>query len=143
MKRLKIRKAKISDIPRLIKLCYNVKEIRDYSGMKYDRKYFLSYLTVKNRVVCICEIDGKLAGAMNVEFNPGVYTFLNNIVVNKKFRGKGAGGALLKHLERESKKTHAKAVMFLVYGWNKNMRKIVEHYNYKHGKELYIYSKKL
>jgi ribosomal protein S18 acetylase RimI-like enzyme len=140
---MKIRKAKVSDIPALMRLYKNMHELADYAGMKHDKNYFLAYMNKKNRVTYVYESDTKLCGAMVVEFEPKVYTWLYTVVVDQKYRGKGVGKTLMAFLEKESEKRKAKRILFLVYEWNKRMRNIVEHYQYRPGKKLLIYSKKI
>ena len=144
MKELIFRKAKISDIPQLIKLFSNVREIEDYAGMKHDAHYFKSYLASKNYFLyVVCTDSEEILGAMNLELEKKVYLFLNNIVVSKKARNKGVGRILMKNLELIAKKNSVKRIIFLVYKWNTTMRKIVEHYNYLHNGEMLLYSKKV
>lgn len=140
---MKIRKAGIRDIPQLIKLYHNVKEIQDYAGMKHDKKYFLSLLKSRSKAIYVCDQDHKIIGAMDIEFEEGVYTFLNAIVISCEYRGKRVGRTLLKKLEAIAKKKKTHHTLMFVYEWNKGMQKIVEHYQYKSRKKLIIYSKKI
>lgn len=141
---MKIRKGKIADIPKLIKLYSGVKEISDFAGQKYDKNYFLQYVKAKDNLVLVAEEDGKIYGALNAEFEDlAKYTFLVNIVVSKKYRGKGIGGLLVKSLEAASKKKKHKQIISLIFDWNKNMQGIVKHYRYSASHKATIYIKKL
>jgi len=144
MPKILIRKGKIADIPQLIRLYSGVKEISDFAGQKYDKNYFLQYIKPKENIVLVAEKDGKIYGALNAEFEDlAKYTFLVNLVVSKKHRGKGIGGLLIKSLESISKKRKNKQMIGLIFDWNKNMQKVVEHCKYSASHKAIIYVKKL
>lgn len=139
-----IRKGKIADIPQLIKLYSGVKEISDFAGQKYDKNYFLQYIKSKDNIVLVAEQDVKICGALNAEFEDlAKYTFLVNIVVSKKYRGKGIGSLLIKSIEAISKKKKHKQMIGLIFNWNKNMQRIIEHHRYSASHKATIYVKKL
>ena len=140
-KRIKIRKGKESDIPQLVKLYSGVKEIEDFVGMKYDKGYFMHFIRPKSNMLFVAECDGEICGALNAEM--AEFTFLNNVVVARAWRGKGIGGSLIKRLEQESRRRGNRTLLALVYDWNKPMHKIMRHYDYARGKKTVIYSKKV
>ena len=100
---MKIRKGTVKDIPKLIKLYSGVKEIMDSPNDKKDSSYFKAFLK-KGRIILVAEIDKEIAGALNAEIDDAGYVFLNNIVTNRKFRGKGIGTKLMFELEKITKK---------------------------------------
>lgn len=139
---MKIRKGTIKDIPKLVRLYSGVREIMDSPGDKKGSSYFRSFLK-KGRVIIVAEIDKNIAGALNAELDDAGYLFLNNIVINPKFRGKGVATKLMFELEKITKKNKFKKIVFLVYESNKKMRNLVNKLKYKHGHKLLIYTKKL
>lgn len=142
--KLRIRKGKVSDIPQLIKLYSKVEEIADFDGQKHDRNYFLTFTKSRKMVMLVAEGEGKICGGLNAEFlDFAGYTFLTNVVVAKECRGKGISSRLIKTIERAAKKRGNKAVLLLVYDWNKKMRKVIEHYGYKSGGKTVVYTKKI
>lgn len=141
---IKIRKSRISDIPGMIKLYSGVREIADFSNQKHEKGYFELFMKSKDKIALVADKDGEICGALNAELEDlAKYTYLNNIVVSKKHRNQGIGGMLMKELERISKKRKNKRIIALVYDWNKNMQKVMAHYNYSSGGKTVIYSKKL
>ena len=141
--KITIRDANEKDLTSLVKLFTNVKEVKDYVGAKHNKSYFKAYIDAHGRALFVAEIDGVVLGAMNLEYERGEYLFLNNVVVSKVARGKGVGGALMKYMESFAKKNKIKRILLFVYKWNKQMQKVVEHYNYVHNGELFLYSKKM
>lgn len=141
---LKIRRGTVTDIPQLVKLYSNVREIADFVGQKHDKNYFLEYIKSRYATILVADCKGKICGGLNAEFTDlAGYTFLNNIVVSKECRGKGVSGLLIKSLEKIAKKRGHKAIIVLVYDWNKKMRKVMEHYLYKPSGKTIVYSKGL
>ncbi len=138
---IKIRNAKKSDISGLIRLYSGIKEIMAFPGEKHEKEYFSDFMK-HGRVLLVAEENKKIMGALNAEIEKE-YVFLNSIVVSKQARKKGIGNLMLNKLEELAKEKKVKSILFLVYDWNRNMRKFCENRKYKPSKKLIIYSKKL
>jgi ribosomal protein S18 acetylase RimI-like enzyme len=137
-----IRPAIAKDIPQLVKLYKNVKEVVLLKHQKYDKKYFLHFIKQKSLLALVAEEKGKITGACVAEFEDiHAQTFLNAIVVHTQHRGKGISGMLFREVEKYAKKKKHKAVIFLVYDWNKHMQTVVEHYKYKKIGTMHVYGR--
>lgn len=139
-----IRDAKESDLSCLIKLCSNSMEIEDFSGQRYNKEYFKSFMNSHNKLLVVAEMKKVVAGALNAEFDDWARcTYFNNLIVSCKYRGKGIGGMLIRSLEKSSKERGHNRIISLVYEWNANMKGIIEHYGHDPVGRVIIYSKKL
>lgn len=139
-----IRKAKVSDIPQLVKLYSNTKEITDFAGQKHDKAYFSKCFISKVTKVFVAARSEEIVGVTTAEFDPVFkYTYASKIVVSKKHRGQGIATMLMKAVEQESKRLKIKRIFGFVYDWNKNMQKIMEHRGFSPQGKTIIYSKKV
>jgi len=139
-----VRKAKTSDIPQLVKLYSNTKEITDFAGQKHDKAYFSKCFRSKITGVFVAVQGKEVLGVTTAEFDPIFkYTYASKIVVSKKHRGKGIATMLMKAVEQESKRLKIKRIFGFVYVWNKNMQKIMEHLGFSSQGKTIIYSKKV
>lgn len=137
-----IRKATIKDIPRLLELFNSDASLTGNDNLKYKENYIKDYVTNPlNRVFVYVE-DNKIVGIQLVEFwKIAKYCYLNVLVVDKKYRGKGIGTKLIKHVEKEAKKQGIKLFFFYSEKGDKEMHKLAKKLKYERGKDYYFFSK--
>ena len=141
MAKLIIRKAKMRDIPQLIKIVKGVSSIEDYPG-EYNRAYFNKMLNRNN--VLVAEINAKIVGFIEFEWDKDARrVFLESLAVLKKFRGQGIGSKLFGKIELFAKDHKAKRMSMLVRNWNKDMNKLAKKKGFLASDVLYLLERKL
>jgi ribosomal protein S18 acetylase RimI-like enzyme len=96
---MKIRSANLKDIPALLKL------EQTFPGDRLIRSSFYHFLTKSKADVWVVEDDGLMLGDAVVTYRKhSKKARLYSIVVSSEARGKGFGGTLLGHLEKNAKK---------------------------------------
>ena len=119
-----IRKAVKKDIPRIIELW---KVLRDYhvrhlgyndeicrhrkNAVSIYKRHVTQKIRARNYAIFVAESDGKVVGhtIVRISKSPPIYVYnrkvyVDELVVDKKYRGKGVGKKLLKQAEKWGKK---------------------------------------
>ncbi|MFH1326770.1 MAG: GNAT family N-acetyltransferase [archaeon] len=81
----------------------------------------------------VYELNKQLAGTLLAEFWSD-YVSLHIVIVDKKYRYKGIGQALLDFFDEEVKKRKIKLIEVLIEEDNSLMKKIIKKRGYKKGK---------
>ena len=97
---MRIEEAKPEDI----ESCLSVRMAAFPDGVYEDEKEYLNHaLTAKNRRIIVAKEDGVVVGTAYLEFKSwNNTTYIPILAVDEKFRGKGAGSALIKELVKIS-----------------------------------------
>ena len=107
-----VRKASVSDLDSLAGLLeelFSIEEDFVFDEQKQRKGLLLMLEADKNRSVMVAEMDKKVVGmcSMQIFISTAEGAFagvIEDMVVSKKYRGKGVGKCLLKSIEAESKK---------------------------------------
>jgi len=140
----KIRLAKNQDTDRILEL-YNSsyflwdKRSRD---SEFTKKEIREYIKDKKSKMYVFEADGKIVGVLYAEFHSD-YVYLNTIVVDKKYQGRGIGHILMNHLARESKKNKKTCIEAITERCDKPMQKIFKELNYGKGQTFIAFRRDL
>lgn len=114
--KIKIRRATVKDIPKLINIVKGVKSIEDYPG-EFSKIYFKKMFKKNN--VLVAEIDEEIAGFVEFEWDSGAKRiFLESVAVSKDHRNSGIGSMLIDYVERFAKKHNAIRISMLTRVWN-------------------------
>ena len=140
---MKIRKAKSSDIPELVKLVRGESTVEDYPG-GYSPKVFKQMLEDKDIVVLVVEEDKKPIAFQEFKIdNSQKRIYLETVIVSKEQRGKGVASKLMNEVENFAKKKKYKRLAFVVRKWNKPMNSLAKKSGYKEKDELIFWEKEL
>ena len=143
---MKIRKARLSDLPELALLAqetYSVtfghtlsKEELGKALQTRSEEYFQSRLN--KDIILVAEIDGVLRGFIQfgnpayegINFDKGDVE-LNKIYVDQKFQGKGIGKGLMEAMLSQSRSKRAPHIYLDVYAENEKAIRLYKKYGFK------------
>lgn len=130
-----IRKATIKDLEDILKLNFDLfkKEYKEFDGSldikwtysKKGKKYFKERIVKNDGFVAVAEQNNKIVGYLcGGLYDHGyrvkaVYAELENMIVDKKMRGKGAGTALVKEFFKWCKSRRVKYIDVIASFGNK------------------------
>ena len=136
-----IRLATKKDIPRLLELFNSNANLREDDSFKYKEHDIKEDITNPNMIFVYIQ-DKKIVGAQLVEFwKIAKWCYLRVLIVDKKYRERGIGTRLIKHVEKEAKKHGIRLFSFFSEKGDKEMHKLAKKLNYKKGKECFCFSK--
>lgn len=127
-KSIKIRKAKIEDSKKMLKL---IKELADFEKLKSPDKLAAKRL-IKDAFskkppfqLLAIEYDNKIAGYVIYFFKYSSFLarktlYLEDIFVSENYRGKGIGKFVFKKLHKIAKKNECGRIEWVVLDWNQN-----------------------
>lgn len=143
---MKIRKAKIADSEKLLKILRETPELQPIPGEdNYDLKGIKK--TVKNKysnIVILAEEKKELIGFLIAEFDKRKNTgFVINLYVAPAFRKKGVASILLGYFETFCRKNKINEIGLLTLHDNKNMQEFLQKNNYRKGGLFFYYLRKL
>ena len=143
---MKINLAELEDSREILKLLNNSKELQTtYGKLDYDLNWVKSVIV--NKKLClylVAKEKNEIAGALiSYLFPAAKESFTIDLIVKKKFRGKGIAIKLNKEYEKTLKKRGFNEVYIFVLTHNKKMQKLKTKLNYKKGKKFYFYRKDL
>lgn len=145
LKKMIIRKGKITDLEKVHYFLNNIKEIRDFEeGEEYPISWVKNLLTSKkDNIVLIAENErGELIGFLISLLLCGVKeAVLNNLYIEENYRKKGIATMLLNKYEDELKKRKFIFSMSLVKTNNMKMQSFNEKNGYKKGDTFHFYYK--
>jgi N-acetylglutamate synthase-like GNAT family acetyltransferase len=140
---LGIRKACLADVPALHRLYAGEKGVTDFDGM-HTLERFRRLVRSKTDIIIVAEYDGKIAGALDAEiYRESAFSYFANIVVAKGMRGKGVGRCLIERYETICRQKKLKAIIALVYDWNRKMHGVMRKARYRNKGMLVEYLKRL
>jgi len=141
---MKIRKATLRDSKKILKLFNSDANLVGDDELKYKDYHIQEYLTNPIHKLFVAEIDKKVVGALLTEFwKKAQYVYMNDLVIDKKFQGKGIGTALNNYVEDLAKKQGHHLIFFFTEVDNKKMQSLAKKLNFKKGKKFYFFSKGL
>lgn len=116
-----IRKAKSSDIPHLVELLrelFSIEADFDFNAGLQEQGLFMVLQSPKTRCIMVAEIDknvvGMCTGQLVVSTAKGGFSgLIEDMVINKKFRGKGLGTSLLEEVEKWCLSSGARRIQLL------------------------------
>jgi ribosomal protein S18 acetylase RimI-like enzyme len=138
----KIRKAALKDARRIKELYNSSKNLwyRNSKEDKYDFKEIKEYIVSRKNKMFIFEIKSKIVGVLLAEFHSD-YTYLHTLVVDRDYRHKGIGKALMNKLEEESRKNKFLTIEAITEEKDIPMQKLFRELDYKKGKKFIAYVK--
>jgi ribosomal protein S18 acetylase RimI-like enzyme len=140
---MKIRKAKINDVNKILKLLNNEPRLSmDRNINSYNIEDVKEYIKSKINVSLVYESDNLIIGFITAQFWK-TYAYLHLIVVDKNFQGKGIGTALMKKIELIAKKRNLDTIESITEIKNDKMQGIFNKFNYKKGEEFIAFIKKI
>ena len=134
---MNIRTAKICDIDnnllKLYKKIFNMhyKERKDIFCEKSDdelRNDLVNILNSLDEIIWVIEIDNVIIGYIDFKFRTKVtkHIFINQIMIDDKYRGKGYGKKLIMELVQLAKKNNFERVELNCWSFNENALKFYE-----------------
>lgn len=139
-KNILIRKAKSSDIPRVVKISTGVRHLENYPKQKLGRAEFEIFLSGTFAFMFVAEIEKKVVGYITA-FRSDDYFFLPFAAVYKKYRRHGIARKLLEKVEEIAKKEKCKYILYTAYTSNKAIEKFSKKMGYKKSRTLIQYYK--
>lgn len=145
---MKIRKGKLSDLEELYKILNNTPELYggSYEKDAYSKEEIKENLKGrKTDFVLIAEEEGRrMIGFLLAEISKKrKYSYLENLYVKQNYRKKGVASKLMEIYEDECKKKKIKEITLLTLKTNKDMNLFLINKNYRRGKELILFDKRL
>lgn len=136
---MKIRKAKIKDIPKITKLWKNLMDLHtEKFGYDHEmfrlrknnvalyRKFIKKCIRAKNTLVLVVEADNKIVGYINTTIKslPQIYVhnkeaYVLGLFISQEYRKKGLGKKLLEETEKWAKRKGVFAISLRVVTENK------------------------
>jgi len=129
MKNLSLRKAKLRDLPEILKI---EKEVFPEPWSFYS---FIFELNYPSNYFVVLEIENEIIGYMIAgEYEESYH--LKNIAIKKEYQGKGYGKFLLNHLIEKAKKENKKFVFLEVRISNERAIKFYEKFGFRRNRIL-------
>ena len=137
-----LRKAQIKDVNKICVLFNSAKELG--SAQSHSKKFIKDYITTSVNFMFVYEEKNKIIGMINGQIwkNKG-YAYIENLVVNKKFRKRGIATELYTHLEKYCKKLRLTGIYTLTEVSNKKVHKFNKKMGFKKGKSFYYFEKEI
>jgi ribosomal protein S18 acetylase RimI-like enzyme len=135
-----IRKARASDIRRVVEISKGVRQLENYPNQKLGRAEFKIFLSGSFAFMLLAEIDKKVVGFITA-FRSNDYFFLPYAAVDKKYRRHGIAKMLLEKVEEIAKKKKCKYILYTAYISNKAIEKFSKKMGYKKSRTLIQYYK--
>ncbi|MDD4902704.1 MAG: GNAT family N-acetyltransferase [Patescibacteria group bacterium] len=145
---LKIRKAKISDSDKILKILRQTPELqgsRHHVDAEYTKNYVTDCIRDTRENCVLVAVDGKeIIGVITLEiYLKKKFSHLTDIAIVSGYRRKGIGGQLYQACEKILKKKKINAVAGITQADNKIMRSFCAKHQLDMGKEMYYFEKKL
>lgn len=139
---MKIRKAVKKDIPRILRLFNSELFLTGNDELRYNKNHIEEYVTNPVGRFFVYEVDGKIVGAILVELRKKAkYIYLDDIIVDRKYRKQGIGSKLMDYIENLAKKEKIKLLFGFTEISNKPIHKLLKKRGYERGKKFYFFSK--
>lgn len=139
-KNILIRKARATDIPRVVEISKGMRQLENYPKQKLGRAEFEIFLSGTFAFILVAVIDKKTAGYITA-FRSDDYFFLPFSAVDKKYRRLGIASLLLKKVEETARKEKQKYILYTAYTTNKPIAKFSKKMGYKKSRTLIQYYK--
>ncbi len=141
-----IRLAKKSDLPEIVKMSRNVREIENYLGQRMRAEDFGHFVVGEGAMMLVAvgkrgtRSKEEIAGYLTV-YRSDNYFYLPYAVTRKEWRRHGVGGALLAEAERLAKEEKVEYILMSVYYYNSRVHTFLKVRGYVPSKKLLQYSK--
>ncbi len=142
MIKLKIRKARLNDIDRVVEISKNLRQLENYPNQKLGRSEFEKFINSRYAFMYVAEINKLVVGYITA-FRSDDYLFLPFAAVDKKFRRLGIAQQLLELVEKIAKKEKRRYILFTAYESNKPIHYLAKKLGYKSSRRLFQYYKLL
>jgi ribosomal protein S18 acetylase RimI-like enzyme len=135
-----IRKAVKKDLPRIVEISKNLRQLENYPHQKIGKTEFEKFLFGDFAFMLVAEADKRVVGYIT-GFRSDDYFFLPFSAVDKKFRRLGIASLLIKKVEEMAHKEKQKYILCTAYTSNKAIEKFSKKMGYKKSRALVQYYK--
>ncbi len=141
-----LRRAKLSDLPAVVKMSAGVKEIENYPGQKMKAEDFRHFVSGDGAMMLVAVASRGPRGKEEVIgyvtiYRSENYFYLPYAVTRKEWRKHGIGGALLQEVEKLAKEQKVEYILMSVYVYNSSVHTFLKGRGYVPSKKLVQYSK--
>lgn len=137
------RRARISDIPKIIKVIKNERALRGYVR-EYTKEMLKQAIKNKDRATYVFAGDGNIAAFLEVRLeHMQRRAYLETIIVARRYRRKGIGSLLVNQIEKIAKNRKCKNVSFLSRVNNVAMNFLARKRGYRQKGEFIFWEKEL
>lgn len=136
MEKVKIRKAKVSDVDKLIEIGSQPEEfeVDDEGNSFWDKEPLINWIKSKNDVILIAELNQEIVGFVMFALHvPTGKVTWENAWINPKLRGKNIVGELYKAAEKELKNKGAKYICGMTKPTSKASIRMQEKLGFEQG----------
>lgn len=141
--KFKIRKAEMSDTPRMLEL-FNSDPNLVGGDFNYQAKHMPEFITNPVNKTFVYEVDGVVVGVIQTQFwKESEYVYLNDIVVDKDYQRKGIGLALQGYVEDLAKKEGCEYIYLFSEINNKKAHELLKKGGFKEDKKFIFFNKKV
>jgi streptothricin acetyltransferase len=122
-------------------ISYSVASVAPYQKpYVFDEKDYQSYIANPNKIIYFAYIDGQLAGQINVSKHWNVYAWIDDFMVDIKFRRRGVGRALMQRVVDWAKARHLPGIMLETQDVNVSACQFYENFGFRlRGFDTYLY----
>lgn len=144
--RISVRKARDGDLRAIVKMSAGVEEIENYPGQKMKADDFRHFIGGVDAVMLVATVPQsrrpgeRVVGYVTI-YRSENYFYLPYAVVEKRWRRRGIGNALLTEVERLAKKKKVEYILMSVYAYNSGVHTLLRARGYVPSKRLIQYSK--
>ena len=141
-----IRRAKMSDLPAVVRMSAGVREIENYPDQKMKPADFKHFVYGDGASMLVAVAPGKKPSGYEVVgyvtiYESENYFYLPYAVTKKGWRRRGVGSALLREVERLAKDENVEYILMSVYVYNTGVHSFLKARGYAASKRLVQYSK--
>lgn len=142
--KMRIRKANIKDLKAIFKLVSSSENLAGDKNDVYETYTIKQYIQGPIVKTFVVEIEKHIIGVIFIEiWKKAKYSYIPDIVIDKKFRGKCIGYKLMNYAENYAKEEGVKYLFSYVEENNKIAQKMNIKLKYKPGNKFIYYSKEL
>jgi ribosomal protein S18 acetylase RimI-like enzyme len=138
----KIRYATLKDSERITELFNSNKKLWGDNNIGYDVDDIKHYIKTDLDEMIVYESNKEIVGVMLAQFWTD-FVHLQTLIVDRKYRNKGIGGKLMRHLNKISRKRGKNLIEIDVEVNNDGMRRFLLRRKFKRGKSFAYYSKSI
>ncbi len=136
-KKMKIRHAKKGDVNKIYSLGKKIKELKFSRKNFHEKEEIEEWIKKpKSNILIVAEDNEKFAGFLYAKIVSCDWCMLDNLAVDKQFRGLGIGKLLLERLYKEAKKRKVYFIAGLVNVVNNKGLKYFENNGFKTGEKF-------
>src|SRR3989344_634043 len=141
---MKIRKATMKDVKELLNLVNNTENLSGDKNDSYEVYTLKQYIEGPISNLFVADINGEIVGFILIEvWKKAKYTYVTDIAVDKRFRGKHIGYNLMIYAEKFAKNQGSKYFFYYMQENNKAMERMSAKLGYKKGRKFIFYSKEI